>query len=215
MVKHWEESYVFGLCAVSINNVCSCGWILAGIWGPELYRYNLVSQWEKSLDLLYMKEGSLVHHAAHRMTCVQFLQMLLEMMIWQGIVGDPGERGTSGEKGQPVSITSMWTNVSSFCVLFWILMDIIFCLNLWTPGDPRAWWQSWHHWTEGESQPSTRLHLKVICLFKNNDSVSLGHYWRSGLNRQRWWSRNRGIIFCWQRCLNREFEKQCACCVSI
>lgn len=31
---------------------------------------------------------------------------MLLMMIWQGIVGDPGERGAPGEKGMPVCITN-------------------------------------------------------------------------------------------------------------
>lgn len=30
--------------------------------------------------------------------------LLPPMIIWQGIVGDPGERGAAGEKGKPVCI---------------------------------------------------------------------------------------------------------------
>lgn len=64
-------------------------------------------------------------------------------MIWQGIVGDPGERGTSGEKGKPVCIAneSQWhendasllfdfdlhqyTNIAN--ALFWRM-----CFFVWT-----------------------------------------------------------------------------------
>lgn len=95
----------------------------------------------------------------------------------------------------------------------------VFCLNLWKLGGPRTCGQSWHHWTKGNSlpthpQPHTWMltyTTKIIWLFYTNDSVSSGHYWRSGVNRQRWWPGNRGIVYCWHWYLNDELWKQSTC----
>lgn len=45
-------------------------------------------------------------------------------MVWQGIVGDPGERGASGEKGKAVGFTEELL-LSFFIIIIIFMIDLI------------------------------------------------------------------------------------------
>ncbi len=135
------------------------------------------------------------------------------MTIWQGIVGDPGERGTPGEKGRPVCMTNQLQRHENNKSLLWYkYIRNIFFVILWKLGDPRTWWQSWHHWAKGDSQLIhwAPLHLTYTPPILYWWCVFPGHHWRSRLTRERRRSRNRGIIICWQWYLSDEFWKPSA-----